>query len=70
MVRIMIGQNLQSSHADARAEADFEINKQAEREIETILQHLENQNALILRILERVENNEQKKAWFGVKLHY
>ena len=59
---IMIGQNLQSSHADARAEADFEINKQAEREIETVLQHLENQNALILKILERVENNVQKKS--------
>ena len=41
---IMIGQNLQSAHAEARAEADFEINKKAEDEIRTVLAHLENQN--------------------------
>ena len=48
---IMIGQNLQSKHAEGRAEADFEINEKAEKEIETILTHLENQN----EILERLE---------------
>ena len=32
---IMIGQNLQSSHAEARAEADFEVNTKAENEIRT-----------------------------------
>ncbi len=58
MPLIMIGQNLQSQHADARAEADFEINKQAEREIETILQHLENQNQLILQILSKIEQKQ------------
>ena len=41
---IMIGQNLQSAHAEARAEADYEVNKKAEEEIRTILLHLENQN--------------------------
>lgn len=55
MPLIMIGQNLQGRHAEARAEADFEVNKKAEREIETILQHLENQNKLILKILERLD---------------
>ena len=60
MPLIMIGQNLQSKLSEARAEADFEINQKAEREIETILQHLENQNVmienqnkLILQILEK-----------------
>lgn len=48
---IMVGQNLQGKHAEARAQADFEVNVQAEEEIETILQHLENQNDLILEIL-------------------
>ncbi|HYM92914.1 MAG TPA: DUF1003 domain-containing protein, partial [Chitinophagaceae bacterium] len=40
MPLIMIGQNLQSAHAEARAEADFEVNTKAETEIETILMHL------------------------------
>ncbi len=55
MPLIMVGQNLQGKHTEARAEADFDINTKAEREIEVILQHLENQNDLILRILRRVE---------------
>ena len=37
MPLIMIGQNLQSGHAEARAQADFEVNTKAEIEIETIL---------------------------------
>ena|SRR5438132_13329006 len=56
MPLIMIGQNLQARHAEARAEADFEINTKAETEIETILLHLENQNKGILEILKKLEN--------------
>jgi uncharacterized membrane protein len=55
MPLIMIGQNLQSDHAEIRAEADFEVNTKAELEIETILMHLENQNKIILEILEKLE---------------
>ena len=55
MPLIMVGQNQQTAHADARAEADFNVNCKAETEIETILEHLESQNALILRILEHLE---------------
>ena len=60
---IMIGQNLDARHAEARAEADFHINVRAEREIETILQHLENQSGLVLEILRRLEekNSADKK---------
>jgi uncharacterized membrane protein len=54
MPLIMIGQNLQSDHAEVRAEADFDVNTKAEREIETILMHLENQNKIILEILEKM----------------
>jgi len=61
MPLIMIGQNLQSAHSEARAEADFEVNKKAELEIETVLQHLEYQNDLILKILKRLEASEQNK---------
>ncbi len=56
MPLIMVGQNLQGRHAEARAEADFEVNTKAEREIETILLHLENQNELISKILDRLES--------------
>ena len=56
MPLIMIGQNLQGRHTEARTEADFEINTKSERETETILLHLENQNKLILEILSKLEN--------------
>lgn len=56
---IMVGQNLQGRHSEHRAEADFEVNVKAEREIETILLHLERQNELILKILHHLE--EKKK---------
>jgi Protein of unknown function (DUF1003) len=58
MPLIMVGQNLQGRHAEARAQADFEINKKAEREIEAILQHLERQSDLSLRILNHLERNQ------------
>ena len=54
MPLIMVGQNLQSKHSELRAEQDFQINKKAETEIETILMHLENQNELILKILKQI----------------
>ena len=60
MPLIMVGQNLQSTHSELRAEEDFNINKKAEAEIETILMHLENQNELILQILNRLEKAENK----------
>ncbi|MDO8561184.1 MAG: DUF1003 domain-containing protein [bacterium] len=54
---LLVGQNLLARHQEARAEADFEVNARAEREIETILQHLENQGELISEILRRLEKN-------------
>jgi uncharacterized membrane protein len=59
MPLIMVGQNLQASHAEARAEADFEVNTKAELEIETILLHLENQNKLMLKILEHLQKKSE-----------
>jgi uncharacterized membrane protein len=61
MPLIMIGQNLQSDHAEVRAEADFDVNTKAELEIETILMHLENQNKIIMQILEKLENKRVTK---------
>lgn len=58
MPLIMVGQNLQGKHAEARAESDFEVNVKAEREIETVLLHLENQTELLLQIVRRLENKQ------------
>lgn len=52
---IMVGQNLQGRHSEARAEADFEVNFKAEREIEAILTHLEHQDELILQVLKELK---------------
>ena len=52
----MIGQNVQSRHADLRAEADLDINTKAEFEIETILSHLEYQNKIMIQILKDIED--------------
>lgn len=57
MPLIIIGQNLQGRHAEARAEADFEVNTKAEQEIETILIHLENQEEMMGEILEKLKNS-------------
>lgn len=62
MPLIMVGQNLLSRHAEFRAESDYDVNVKAEKEIETVLlhleqqaEHLERQSALILEILKRLD---------------
>lgn len=62
MPLIMIGQKPQSQkpqsqRAEIRAEADFDINKKAEHEIEIILLHLESQHKLLLKILRKLDKN-------------
>lgn len=47
---IMIGQNLQGRHAELRAESDFKTNLKAEKEIEAILEKLEEQTRQISKI--------------------
>jgi uncharacterized membrane protein len=54
MPLIMVGQNLQSRHSELRAENDFEVNVKAENEVETILRHLEFQNAVLVTMLEKL----------------
>jgi len=59
MPLIMVGQNLQSRHSEARAESDYEVNVKAEREIEAILIHLETQADGIERILKAMSNERR-----------
>jgi len=65
---IMVGQNLQGYHSDTRAQADFELNQIAEKEIDTILIHLENQNEMMIDILNKLEKEVEVKAKKEVKL--
>jgi len=58
MPLIMVGQNLQGRHSENRAEADFEVNMKAEREIENILLHLERQDKMIGEILEKINKKD------------
>ena len=51
----MVGQNLEGKFAEQRAQADFEINKKAEHEVEIVIAHLENQNELLLELVRKVE---------------
>jgi uncharacterized membrane protein len=60
MPLIMIGQNLQGRHTELRAESDFEVNVKAEREIEAIILHLEQQNKLILKILRHLGKGDKE----------
>ena len=58
MPLIMIGQNLQNRHSEARAESDYEVNVKAEREIEAVLLHLERQATSIEQILKTMQNSK------------
>jgi uncharacterized membrane protein len=55
MPLIMVGQNIQGAHAELRAEHDLAVNVKAEKEIEVILEHLEYQNAMLLRMMEKLD---------------
>jgi len=57
MPLIMVGQNIQGRHSEARAENDLEVNIQAEEEIEVILEHLEYQNSILLAMVEKLGLN-------------
>lgn len=54
MPLIMVGQNIQGAHSEARAEHDLEVNVKAEHEIEVILQHLEYQNEILMKMVEKL----------------
>jgi len=59
---ILISQNLQGRHAELRAEHDLETNVKAEKEIETIIRHLEKQDEIMLDILKRIERMEKQET--------
>jgi len=54
MPLIMVGQNLQGMHSEARAQHDLDVNVKAEQEIEVILQHLEYQNDILMKMVAKL----------------
>jgi uncharacterized membrane protein len=54
MPLIMVGQNVQGRHSEARADYDLEVNLKAEKEIEVVLQHLEYQNTILIAMVEKL----------------
>ncbi len=52
---IMVGQNIEGRAAEWRAQKDFEVDRQAQQEIEVILAHLENQNELLLELIRKID---------------
>jgi len=50
-----------SVNGELVSSADFNISQWTEAEVEAILQHLTNQNALMLEILKRVEGLEKSR---------
>lgn len=61
MPLIMVGQNVQGRHAEARADYDLEVNVKAEKEIETILYHLEYQNKILISLMEKLGVTMEKE---------
>lgn len=55
MPMIMVAQNLQSRHAEKRAERAFEVDQRTEQVAEAILQHLEYQTSILLSIEEQLK---------------
>ncbi|MFA4966067.1 MAG: DUF1003 domain-containing protein [Thermoleophilia bacterium] len=56
MPLLMVGQNMQGRHSEARAEADYLVNQKAFADTEAILRQLER---LDQRLLQLTESNEQ-----------
>jgi len=62
MPLIMVGQNIQGMHSEARAENDLEVNVKAEQEIEVILHHLEYQNEMLIALVRKLGIDPKKEC--------
>jgi uncharacterized membrane protein len=51
---VEVGQNVQGTHAELRAQHVLEVNVNAEEEIEVILRHLEYQNSMLIAMLSKL----------------
>lgn len=54
MPLLMVGQNILGRHAEARAENDYVVNTKTEQEVEAVLEHLEYQNKILIKLGEKL----------------
>lgn len=54
MPLIMIGQNLQASHSELRAEATYELTLKGEEQMEDMHKHLDHQDKILDQILKKI----------------
>ena len=54
MPLIMVGQNIQGQHSEARAKHDLAVNVKAEKEIQTVLAHLDDQNKMLIAMVKKL----------------
>lgn len=59
---VMMSQNRQSEKDRLSAQADYEVNKKAEEEVEVILKHLAHQDKLLLDAIARIESLHAAKG--------
>ena len=62
MPLIMVGQNVQGRFSDARAQADYDVNRKAEAEIEKLLRGLKAVDERTLEIVQRLEKLAQDRT--------
>ena len=53
---IMIGQNIQSKHAELRADAIYDVSVKLDDEMDNIHQYLENNEEILKEILKKIDN--------------
>jgi len=65
MPLILVAQNLQSRHAELRADNDYHVNLHNEQQIEVLLKHLQFQNAMLLALSRKtgLTDEELTQAW-------
>jgi len=63
---IMMSQNRQADKDRLMAEHDYQINMKAEQEVKSIMQHLEQQDEVMIDILRRLEAQHQELLARGV----
>ena len=55
MPLIMVGQNVQSRHSDIRAELDYQVNMQAEKEVTLMLRHMAHNTDLLVHLMRHMD---------------
>jgi len=65
---IMMSQNRQAAKDRLAADVDYQINVKAEEEVKAMMQHLEQQDELMIDILRQLETQHQKLLEYLVRL--